>query len=242
MSFNIKNNNANFTCAPMYNSNNDQIMGYMCSPSKNIENFTSKISKDVCKEGYTLNNRKCEAKCPSGFTDISGSLVCSKNKIILKNSYKAQGPLRNQCKPGYSFNKSANTCVSKCPTGFVDISNGQCSRTYYSNKKTYTPVSGKYIVSTEGCKSGYTLNNNTCMQTCPIGFTDNNGTVTCSEQKMVVKKIYAPNTSSGNICNPGDYLDKTLNSCTTPCPIGFIDTRNGKCIRSQSFRRKTYKL
>lgn len=244
MSFNIKNNNTNFTCAPMYNSNNNQIMGYMCSSGKNIENFTSKISNNLCKQGYTLNNNKCEANCPHGFTDISNSLVCSKNKIISKNSYNSQGPLRNQCKTGYSLNKAANKCVSNCPIGFVDISNGQCSRTYYTKKKTHIPVvgagPGKNIVSSGGCKLGYTLNNNTCMQNCPTGFTDN-GTLTCSEQNRVIKKLYAPNTSSGNICNSGDYLDRTLNSCTSPCPLKFIDTRDGKCIQSKSFRRKSYK-
>jgi hypothetical protein len=33
-------NKANFSCAPMYNqSQNNQVMGYLCSSSKNIENF-----------------------------------------------------------------------------------------------------------------------------------------------------------------------------------------------------------
>jgi len=33
-------NQLNFSCAPMYNqNNNNQVMGYLCSSSKNIENF-----------------------------------------------------------------------------------------------------------------------------------------------------------------------------------------------------------
>ncbi len=41
-------NNSNYSCAPMYNqNNNNQLMGYMCSNSKNVENFNSTPSSST---------------------------------------------------------------------------------------------------------------------------------------------------------------------------------------------------
>jgi len=41
-------NNSKYSCAPMYNqNNNNQVMGYMCSNTKNVENFQSSTKKTV---------------------------------------------------------------------------------------------------------------------------------------------------------------------------------------------------
>jgi hypothetical protein len=260
MSFNIKNNNVNFVCAPMYNSNNNQIMGYMCSSSKNIEPFTSKISNtvNVCKGEDTLYKNVCAKKCPTGYTDTSGTLICSENRRISRKTYEPLKSSKNKCRRGHSLDPSTNMCVASCPRGFADISDGQCARTFYARKKTYRPVSeSEYGITgseiseiksetpisnpVNNCRSGYTLSKNSCVQNCPTGFTDNNATLTCSEKTTIVKNMYPPSDSSQNTCKSGDFFNKSTNKCTTRCPRGFIDTNDGMCTKTLSIRKKYYR-
>jgi len=247
MSFNFN----NLMCAPMYNSNNNEIMGYMCSPGKKIEHFTSKISNNGCKTGDKLVKDVCVGKCPTGFTDTSGTLVCSEKRTSMKNTYKPQGPSRNKCRTGDSLNTSTNMCVAQCPRGSVDISNGKCSRPYYSKKQTYPPAEtvGSEIKSedisnsssSDSCKKGYTLFKDSCVEKCPIGFTDNNSALICSEKITSEKNMYVPKDSN-NTCKSGDFFDKSANKCATPCPFGFADTHDGMCTQSHSYRKKHYDI
>jgi hypothetical protein len=262
MSFNIKNNNINFSCAPMYNSNNNQIMAYMCSPAKNIENFTSKISSNGCNSEDTLFKNVCAKQCPPGFTDTSGSLICSEKRAVPKRTYIPRGTSGKQCRVGDSLN-SSNMCVLSCPRGSIDISGEKCSRTYYTKKKTYPPISettGSEIKTSESrvpsenripsesnlplseinCKSGFTSYKDSCVQKCPVGFADS-GPLTCSEKTTTVKNMYPPSNTSQNRCKSEDFFDRTENKCTTRCPFGFADTRNGFCTKTLAIKKKSYK-
>jgi hypothetical protein len=76
-------NNSNYSCAPMYNqNNNNQVMGYMCSNTKNVENFNS--PKNVENFGWWSFPPPMQAPPPSPPPTIFKKAVVS---VFGNNSY-----------------------------------------------------------------------------------------------------------------------------------------------------------
>jgi len=112
MSFKI--NNINLACDPMYDKNkNNQVIGYLCSSSKNVEHFTATLIDTNTSANF--NQVKDKDAPGNPWHDLGGGVIASSNQnentsILTLNFTDNNGDLNNigLQKLAYGFGVNAN--------------------------------------------------------------------------------------------------------------------------------------
>jgi proprotein convertase subtilisin/kexin type 5 len=196
------------------------LIGQTCQKCQ-VQNCKTCKSLTTCTEciadNFLFGDKTCNSTCP-----------ISHFKNVLNNKCERCGSLCEQCSDSKICLKCLNlnvllnnACFSRCPDGYVNISQ-TCEKCTTENCKLCSKTDPTIC---EVCKTGLFIHNNSCVKVCPE-YTFNKNSICTSCPQFCVKCI------NENVCTRCESLRVLLpdGTCSSDvCPEGTVQI-NGSCI------------
>jgi len=147
--------------------------------SENCKNCSADNQCFECEDGYLLNktNNKCENNCAKGTYLSKGkceSCVRDCEKCTDRDNC-------SQCREGFSLSNDKK-CVDKCPENSVIVDN-KCVQCMTPGTKC-VKCSLNALDQCTACTDGFYLYNNSCVESCPVGYLVNEKNK-CQSNKII---------------------------------------------------------
>jgi proprotein convertase subtilisin/kexin type 5 len=169
----------------------------------------------ACANPYNLYNSQCILSCPNGYYASSNiCLPCTVNCLSCTSSSQCQYCFIPYAL--YTVNATTSTCNLICPNGTITTIDTVSFKYVCESCGGFCQTCQTSITYCLSCISGYILNNNTCVSTCPVG----------TWQIAGICKICSPACQACSASNPYNCSQCASNyfysnySCNSSCPAG----------------------
>ncbi|MEG0909791.1 MAG: hypothetical protein RSH78_05470 [Bacilli bacterium] len=200
--------------------------GYSLNNKKCIKNIYKEIDKEYCGEDYVLNDSICYKFL--SFTRVTAENICGKGNNV--DSIKEVKLENDVCKFNYRYNALRNI---SCKEGYTSLVPGQTCIKKYSEKATFN---GTMFVCKKGGKiSGTTCNYEDVIPVDVLYYCKNDGHILekneCTYKEESTEKMKPCRDGQTYIDEKCYTLKDETKKVSSKCPSGYVMEKD-KCKKT----------